>query len=138
MNGIVYFCCFGHRWLFLKSKVFLGILHLRYISRTQFFFHSFNFNETIRRRFKCYWSRGNNILIVLNFFHFFFLGKNKTNLFWIVRSTLLCAHRHFRVFVILHSTTFHIEYNFWIENTYILYACVSLHRFPYVNKWQAT
>ena len=81
-----------------------------------FFFHSFNFNETVRGRIKCYWSRGKNVLIV--FLSFFFLGKNKTKLFWFARSTLLCSPRRFRVFVILHSTTFHVEYNFWIDNTY--------------------
>ena len=93
------------------------------------FFHSFNFNETVRGRIKCYWSRGNNILIVFPSFIFFW--KNKTKLFWFVRSTLLCSPRHFRVFVILHSTTFHVEYNFWIENTYgsvrvriITYLCL--------------
>ena len=81
------------------------------------FFHSFNFNETTRGRIKCYWSRGNNILIV--FLPFFFSWeKNKTKLFLFVRSTLLYSPRHFRVFVILDSTTFHVEYNFWIENTY--------------------
>ena len=123
---IMYFCCFGHSWLFLKSKGFLGILHLRYISRVQFFFHSFNFNETVRGRIKCYWSRGNNILIVFPSF-FFFFWKNKTKLFWFVRSTLLCSPRHFRVFVILHSTTFHVEYNFWIEN--LLRFCTRAYRY---------
>ena len=32
------FLLFGHSWLFLKSKGFFGMLHLRYISRIQFFF----------------------------------------------------------------------------------------------------
>ena len=81
------------------------------------FFHSFNFNETVRGRIKCYWSRENNILIVFLSF-FFSWEKIKTKLFWFVRSTLLCSPRHFRVFVIQLSTTFHFEYNFWIENTY--------------------
>ena len=127
----MYFCCFGHSLLFLKSKGFLGILDLRYISLIHFFFHSFNVNNTVRGRIKCYW------LIV--FLSFIFLGKNKTKFFWFVRSTLLCSPRHFRVFVILHSTTIRVEYNFWIENTYG-YASVRIviHSFPYVNKSQVT
>ena len=52
------------------------------------------------------------------FFHFFFLGKNKTKLFLICKVYGTMQPSPFRVFVILHATTFHVEYNFWIENTY--------------------
>ena len=105
----MYFCCFCHSLLFLKSKGFLGILDLRYISRSQFFFtHSILTRPSEEGLSVTDQLRGNNILIV-------FRGKNNTKRFWFVRSyvTMQPSPCHSRVFVILHSTTFHVGYNFF-------------------------
>ena len=102
-----------------------------HFSHSIFFFHSFNFNETVRGRITCYWSRGNNILIVFLSL-FFSWKKNKTKLFWLVRSTLPSSPRHFRVFVILHSNAF------LVESKILKYGSVRVrivtHSFAYVNK----
>ena len=111
----------GYFW---KAKVSLVCyIYAKFLAFN--FFHSFNFDERPSEE-------GLSVIDQegITSLKSFFLGKNKTKLSWFVRCTLLCSPRHSRVFVILHSTTFRVEYNFWIENTYtVLYACVLLHSF---------
>ena len=97
-----------------RIEVKITFMLIAYLVLLCEFFGEFSIFHFCRPLVDIYW---HPLLIVFLSF-FFFLGKNKTKLFWFVRSTLLSSPRHFRVFVILHSTTFHAEYNFWIENTY--------------------